>query len=212
MSFQSNETPQRDTGTKHLDLGCGASPRNPFHAKHIYAIDMAQRKDSDLNNIKFVSANLALDNIPFPDDYFDSVSAYDFLEHIPRLLHADQETFFPFIRLMSEVHRVLKPGGAFYAITPLYPKESAFVDPTHVNFISKDTYKYFTEPHVWAEMYGFTGTFSVKRVETVNFDYEVSPRQGLVRFIKWIICTLFPKSKQHIVWHFTAAKSGILNK
>lgn len=212
MDLNKSETLKESSGKKHLDLGCGAEPRNPFHAPNLYGIDIAKRTNSDLNNIRFVSANLALDTIPFPDNYFDSVSAYDFLEHIPRLLHSDKETYFPFIRLMSEVYRVLKPGGTFYAITPLYPKESAFVDPTHVNFISKNTHKYFTEPHAWAEMYGFAGAFTVKRVKTVNFDYEVSPRQGLIRIIKWIVCILIPRSKQHIVWHFVASKPGVTDK
>ena len=47
---------------------------------------------------------------------------------------------------MNEIYRVLKPNGIFYGITPVYPKESVFVDPTHVNFITKNSFKYFVYP------------------------------------------------------------------
>lgn len=198
---QSQKTPLR-----HLDLGCGAIPRNPFEAEEVFGLDVVNRTPDECSNIQFVTANLALQNIPFGDNHFDSVSAYDFLEHIPRLVSVDGTTELPFIRLMSEIHRVLKPGGHFYATTPCYPMESAFVDPTHVNFISKNTHKYFTSPHLWARMYGFRGDFEVIRVAKVNFDAEVNKKSKLKSLARLLLVTLNPKAKQHIVWHFRASK------
>ncbi|MFC5576555.1 hypothetical protein ACFPOA_00835 [Lysobacter niabensis] len=76
---------------------------------------------------------------------FTSVSAFDFIEHIPRLLPtADgRDTTFPFINLMNEVRRVLDHGGRFHAVTPAFPYPHAFTDPTHVNFITHKTHEYF---------------------------------------------------------------------
>ena len=75
--------------------------------------------------------------IPYPDCSFDSISAFDFIEHVPRILAINQEsTKFPFVELMSEIWRVLKPNGMFYALTPAFPHGAAFHDPTHVNFIA----------------------------------------------------------------------------
>jgi SAM-dependent methyltransferase len=192
--------------SRHLDLGCGAIPRNPFNADQVFGLDILNRVDSRKDNIHFVTANLVFEGIPFPDSHFDSVSAYDFLEHIPRLIYIEGRTDLAFVRLMSEIHRVLKSNGQFYSTTPCYPKESAFVDPTHVNFISKNTHKYFTAPHLWARMYGFTGNFEVLRAKLVNFDAEVNKRNALKTFLRHLLVALHPNARQHIVWHFKALK------
>lgn len=188
---------------KHLDLGCGNNPRNPFGALEVYGIDIVKRNDLQEEKIFFKEANLVTENIPFSESSFDSISAYDFLEHIPRLVVDQGKTFFPFINLMNEIHRTLKNNGEFYAITPLYPLESAFVDPTHVNFITENTYKYFCIPDTWAAMYGFQGKFEVLRVKRVNFDEEINKKTKIKNIV---LNFLFPKRKQHIVWHLKAIK------
>lgn len=192
--------------TRHLDLGCGSNPRNPFNSNEIFGLDIVKRENLQEDSITFTIANLVFQNIPFPDNHFDSVSAYDFLEHIPRLIYLEGRTDLAFVRLMSEIHRVLKPCGQFYSTTPCYPMESAFVDPTHVNFISKNSHKYFTVPHLWARMYGYTGTFEVIRVKKVNFDAEVNKKNMLKSFIRYLLILIHPNAKQHIVWHFRATK------
>ena len=194
--------------TKHLDLGSGSNPRNPFSADELYGVDII-----DINNLylnfKYAKCNLSLDPLPFDDDYFDSVSAYDLFEHILRVHIVNEKTKFPFVDLMSEVYRVLKPGGQLYALTPVYPKESAFVDPTHVNFISINTFKYFITPHNWAKMYGFKGSFLKKRVSIVNFEMEEKKFSLIKLIILKSMNILYPKRKQHIVWHFTALKNKV---
>jgi SAM-dependent methyltransferase len=194
---------------KHLDLGCGGNPRNPFGADEIYGVDITERDFSktvrDLN-FEFRATNLVIDPIPFPDNYFDSVSAYDFIEHIPRVIYKDGLTILPFIQLMSEIFRVLKGGGEFFAVTPFYPKESAFMDPTHVNFITKNSHKYFVEPYTWAKMYGFDGNFLCLRCDVVNFESEVNGRHGARAVFSKVLETLLPRLRQHIVWRFRAIK------
>lgn len=191
---------------KHLDLGCGSNPRNPYNATDLYGIDILERHNSKSLNFTYKSSNVILEKIPFDDNYFDSISAYDFIEHIPRLIYKDGSIVLPFIELMNEIYRVLKPGGIFYAITPVYPKESVFVDPTHVNFVTKNTFKYFTFPHNWASMYGYVGNFQKNRSEIVNFAYEVTNRNFVKKLLTKVLIELNPKSKQHIVWEFAALK------
>ena len=183
---------------KHLDLGCGNNPRNPFDAKEVYGVDISERADFKEKNIFFKKANVVTEDIPFCENYFDSISAYDFLEHIPRVVIDQGKTSFPFINLMNEIYRTLKNNGEFYAITPLYPLESAFVDPTHVNYITKNTFKYFCVPDVWAEMYGFKGKFKVLRVQQVNFEEEINKK---ISFNNILLNLFLHKRKQHIVWH-----------
>lgn len=142
--------------TRSLDLGCGIKPRNLFGAEASFGIDV---RDDLAAGIK--SADLVLASIPFDDQYFDYVTAYDFLEHIPRVVYLPERKL-PFVDLMNEIYRVLKPGGIFFSSTPIYPYGAAFRDPTHINILTDETFSlYFDDQHRWAEMYGFKGSFKV---------------------------------------------------
>jgi len=140
-----------------LDLGCGGRPRNPFSARKLYGVDA--REDLDKNVYKL---NIITEKLPFKDEQLCCVTAYDFLEHIPRQIVVDGEVRYAFIELMNEIYRVVKVGGYFLHVTPYYPAVSAFTDPTHVNYISKLTMeKYFCLPSLGAATlgYGFKGSF-----------------------------------------------------
>jgi len=106
-------------------------------------------------------ANLVTEPIPFEDNFFASISAIDFIEHIPRqiCLGSSNELVYPFINLMNEIWRVLAPGGKFLAVTPAFPSPSAFADPTHVNYIADSTHMYFCGERPAGQMYGFRGKF-----------------------------------------------------
>ena len=138
-----------------LDIGCGTIPRNPFQANTQWGIDI--REDLD-NNIKSVDLNI--NPIPFSDKTFDYITAFDFIEHVPRVIYAP-DCRFPFIQLMNEVWRTLKIGGIFFSHTPVYPFRTAFSDPTHVNYITEETFQYFNHESRLATMYGFNGAFKV---------------------------------------------------
>lgn len=152
----------------HLDLGCGKRPRNPYNRRRLCGVDI--RALSSTLDFEFRAANLCLEPIPYADNSFGSVSAFDFIEHVPRILVTPdgRETFFPFIRLMSEIWRVLAAGGRLYALTPTLPNLEAFVDPTHVNFITDRTHEYFCGANPLGRMYGFEGSFRVHRAEWVR--------------------------------------------
>jgi tetratricopeptide (TPR) repeat protein len=155
-----NSVLEKCKDTVSLELGCGIHHKNPFGATESYGIDI--REDLNLNILK---ADLTLDPIPFPDNYFDFVVAEHFLEHIPRLLYTPTHRF-PFIELMSEIFRVLKPRALFYSITPAYPHPEAFQDPTHVNIITDKTLAaYFCYAIPWAKQYGFKGQFNFSKQE-----------------------------------------------
>ena len=150
-----NEVAKRCNLTRSLELGCGIHLKNSMQAQESYGIDI--REDLAKNIYK---ADLTLERIPFPDDHFDYVIAEHFIEHIPRLIYAGRHRY-PFIELMNEVWRVLKPHGLFYAVTPAYPHPEVFQDPTHVNIITDKTFPaYFCYALPWARQYGFTGRFN----------------------------------------------------
>ena len=143
--------------TTSLDLGCGPTPRNKFKADVVYGVDVREDLES-----RIVKADLVIERIPFEDRFFDFVTAHDFIEHVPRLLYLPQRCY-PFVQLMNEIWRVLKPGGKFLSVTPAFPQSAAFYDPTHVNYITEETFPlYFDDRNLQARIYGFTGAFQIK--------------------------------------------------
>ncbi len=163
---------EKNNISKTLDLGCGVNPKNPFGAKKIYGIDIR----SDLEK-SIKSADLSIDNIPFEDSLFDYVTAFDFIEHIPRSIIYKEKTIYPFLNVMNEVHRVLKPNGYFLHSTPAFPSREAFMDPTHVNIITEDTFpKYFCRPYLWAKEFGysFQGDFKLINQGWIKYAWLVS--------------------------------------
>lgn len=139
-----------------VDLGCGSTPRNPFNANLVYGIDI-----NDIPELNIIKKDLVFDNLPFPDNYVDYISAFDFIEHIPRIIYTPERRQ-PFIELMNEIWRTLKPGGLFYSFTPAFPHPQAFYDPTHVNYITEETFAlYFDNVNILARKYGFIGKFKI---------------------------------------------------
>jgi SAM-dependent methyltransferase len=151
--------------TASLDLGCGTNPQNPFQAELLFGIDFG-RSESNVNAVEIRDADLSVGAIPYADNMFDYVTAFDFIEHIPRLIYLNGQRRNSFIELVNEVYRVLLPGGIFYSLTPAYPSPKAFQDPTHVNIITEDTFpSYFCGAHPWARAYGFVGEFQLLNQE-----------------------------------------------
>ena len=191
----------------HLDLGCGLTPKNPYNRSIVHGIDIRTIKSLDF---EIKTADLALEPIPYPDSHFDSVSAYDFLEHIPRILQGKNgQLRFPFIDLMDEIFRILKPNGRFYASTPHYPHPEVFQDPTHVNILTRDSHIYFSGPEPLARMYGFKGHFAILRVQSCEggkFVYEPLRKTRLQQLKNWIR-SLRGKSA-HLIWEFEANKEA----
>jgi len=190
---------------RHLDLGCGTEPRNPYGRSELHGIDIRSRPSD--GKIVHAVADLTLQPIPYPDDFFGSLSAFDFLEHVPRLLTVgDTRTVFPFVRLMDEIWRVLAPGGRLYAITPCFPSQAAFQDPTHVNFISVLTHEYFCGDEPQGRMYGFKGHFLELRTGWVVLkDCAQARPPGFPQRMRWLRRKLKGKLT-HFLWEFEAVK------
>jgi SAM-dependent methyltransferase len=140
--------------SQSLDLGCGGIPRNPFQAATSYGVDI-----NSYDKANVIACDLSNSAIPLEAATFDYITAFDFIEHIPRVALMDGQTKLPFINLMNDIHRVLKPGGLFFSQTPAYPCKEAFQDPTHVNIITEDTFPLYFCNDSWARAYGFKGSF-----------------------------------------------------
>lgn len=220
----------------HLDLGCGKFPRNPYRQRRLFGVDI--RTLPATPEFESRVANLALDPIPYPDGMFGSVSAFDFIEHIPRVLAVPDErrTILPFIALMNEIWRVLAPGGRLFAVTPAFPQPEAFQDPTHVNIITDRTHEYFCGEVPFGRIYGFEGRFRLVRAQWVrhhNLDFtgpeKAAEREALehrrrrqrhplrriahavrngVRLLRGSAEGRNEHRKAHLLWEFEAVKDS----
>ena len=159
-----------------LDLGCGANPRNHYKADAFLALDQfpVEKTPSDW----YLQADLVWEPIPCLDNSLDYVTAFDFIEHMPRVIYVDKHAKYPFIDLMNEIWRVLVPGGLFYSSTPAFPHAAAFQDPTHVNIITPDTWgEYFDDKKRWASVYGFKGAFHIESMGYLNQHLQCEMRK-----------------------------------
>lgn len=102
-----------------LDLGCGVG-RHAMHFARLgfetYAVDMAEAGVSELRaaaadaGLKVVTDTAPMTALPFPDNHFDYVLSFNVI------YHGDE----PIVRqAISEIRRVLKPGGEIIVTSKL---------------------------------------------------------------------------------------------
>jgi len=86
--------------------------------------------------------------LPFDDNYFDEIHAYDILEHLA--VQGDYEFFFS---EFSEYWRILKPGGYFLASVPSRESKWLWADPSHKRVIQSETLM-FLDQDIYEELVG----------------------------------------------------------
>lgn len=152
-------TLKNNQDTIAVDLGCGPKVMNRFNANKALGVDLFQDNDNGV-----FKCRLGFEKLPFDDNSIDYLTAYDLLEHIPRYSDREDIGNTPFINLMNECYRVLKKGGLFLSMTPIFPYPAAFEDPTHNNIMTAHTLeRYFTtDKYGIASHYGITANFNIK--------------------------------------------------
>jgi GT2 family glycosyltransferase/SAM-dependent methyltransferase/glycosyltransferase involved in cell wall biosynthesis len=135
------------TGRKVLDLGSGEGFGSALLrdvAREVVGIDVDERtvEHSQLNyagpGLEFRVAS-ATDLSDFPDDSFEAVVAFEVIEHI-----RDQEA------VLSEVARVLAPGGVVIMSTPdrhEYSEATGQENPFHERELSQDEFRILLGRH-----------------------------------------------------------------
>jgi predicted SAM-dependent methyltransferase len=101
--------------------------------------------------------------LPFADNLFDEVHAYEVLEHIGQ--QGDHETFF---RQFADYWRVLKPNGYFFASVPGRNSPWLWGDPGHTRHICKETLVFLEQPQY--EQVGKTAMSDYRGIYKADFD------------------------------------------
>lgn len=83
-----------------LDFGCGSKPYKDFFLNAEEYVGMDVQNEGHSHDDEDVDVFYDGRNIPFPDNYFDSVFSSEVLEHV-----------FELDATIKEIHRVLKPRG-----------------------------------------------------------------------------------------------------
>lgn len=111
---------------RELLIGCGSRRIKKIAVKGNKDFDDVVTLDSNPSHNPDIGHNLKNHPLPFKDNEFDEIHAYDVLEHLAS--QGDYEFFF---REFSEYWRILKPGGFFCASVPSTKSIWALGDPSH---------------------------------------------------------------------------------
>lgn len=105
-----------------LNLGCGNT-----YVEGAVNLDISPKSRAD------VLHDLTKFPWPFPGDHFSEVRANDIIEHLPDT-----------VATMEELHRVCRHGARLHVTVPHFSSANAYLDPTHVRFMSARTFDMFT--------------------------------------------------------------------
>ena len=107
--------------------------------------------------------NLNVMPLPFENEEFNEIHAYEVLEHVG--MQGDWRGFF---EEFSEYHRILKPGGYLVASVPRWDSVWAFGDPGHTRVISEGTLAFLNQDE-YTNQLGKTSMTDYREVYKVSF-------------------------------------------
>lgn len=142
LAGKSNESsPAVKADLVKLDIGCGTSKAPGY-------IGLDKSSHDGVDHVLDLEGG-----IPWADGSVDVVRANHVLEHL-----ADKE------RIMSEIHRVLRPGGRFTFEVPSTKSEGAFAHPDHKSFWNKSSFAFWTQDGLLEDR----PRFDVKELEEIE--------------------------------------------
>lgn len=130
--------------SKELLLGCGGKEypeirigEYPLEEREFIRLDNNIRHAPD---VLFDLNDLRGCNLPFPDNTFDVIHAYEVLEHL-----ASQGDYHFFFREFEEYWRILKPDGIFVGSVPAPGSPWVWGDPSHTRQIVKENFTFLSQ-------------------------------------------------------------------
>ena len=126
-----------------LDLGCGKKKR-----EGTIGVDHSDRHEADIVH------DLNLFPYPFEANSIDYIYIDNCLEHLNSPMD-----------VMAEIYRILKPEGGVKVIVPYFRSHFAFIDPTHKNFFTVDSFAYYDPSSIICKRYDYTDTrFNIEKI------------------------------------------------
>lgn len=147
-----------------LDIGCGS-------LKQLGTVGVDQRAVPGVDVVCDFERGL-----PFKTDSVRAAYSIHSVEHMRDL-----------ITFMVDLYRVCAPGARVYIKTPYYTSCKAFLDPTHVRFMTEESFEYFKSPNY----YGLPTNFRTVAIEfgmRKPFAYLPAYVQKRARRYLWNVC------------------------
>jgi SAM-dependent methyltransferase len=102
--------------------------------------------------------------LPFPDNTFDEIHAYEVLEHT-----GQQGDWWFFFAQFSEFWRILKPDGVLLGTSPAPGSAWAWGDPGHTRVLSPEAFTFLVQ-RAYAEQVGITPMTDYRFVYKADFE------------------------------------------
>lgn len=158
-----------------LDLGCGRRKREGWTG-----VDSNPAVKPD------VLHSLEVFPYPFADSSVDELVMDNSLEHLHEQL-----------KVMTELHRICKPGALLTLHVPYFRAHWAFNDQTHVRFFSVETFAHYDPAHPYHQLYPYIpATFTV---ESVRFNERIS--RGPLRTLARCLANRWPVRYEDLLSH-----------
>ena len=147
---------------KELVIGAGNSK-----TKNIFEDDNSYKNpvylDIDESSNPDIIWDLNVRPLPFDDEEFDEIHAYEILEHI-----GNQGDWKGFFEEWNEYYRLLKPKGRFYGSCPSTFSPWLWGDPGHTRVINHCTLAFLVQT-AYEEQVGVTAMTDYRSVYQGNF-------------------------------------------